>query len=72
MALTPTINRAEAALRRQHIHTLLGSKTPAEIRVWAGSDPDLVWAHSIADGLAMSGFLTLSDITEDEFDEIIN
>jgi hypothetical protein len=64
------LTRADAAARRNDIRTQLGRKTAAEIRVWASDINDRAWALTIAGRLAVSGFLTLADVTDDEFDSI--
>jgi len=58
------------------IRDVVGRRTPAEIRTYvlehADADPaDLAWLATVADRLALSGFLTLNDVTDDEFDDIV-
>lgn len=63
-----------SASDRDRVRTQIGRKTASEIRDWASnpvSGADRGWAHSIADRLALSGFLTLADVTDEEFDEIL-
>ena len=59
-----------------HVRDIVGRRTPAEIRSYvlehADADPqDLAWLTVIADRLAVSGFQTLNDVTDDEFDDIV-
>ena len=60
-----------AGARRDVVRALIGRKTPDEIRSWASADANREWALQLADRLAASGFLTLSDVTDSEFDTII-
>lgn len=71
MTNTLTMTRSEAAALRTNVRTQLGRKTATEIRDWAGCDATRGYALTIADRLAASGFLTLSDVTDDEFDQIL-
>ena len=56
--------------RRSDIRSQLGRKTAPDIRAWASTDAHRAWALPIAERLAVSGYLTLSDVTDDEFDAI--
>ena len=70
MSSTLETTRADASAHRDRIRSQLGRKTAAEIHTWVAAGPDREWALSIAGGLVMTGFLTLSDVTDDEFDAI--
>jgi hypothetical protein len=71
MSSTLETTRADASARRDRIRSQLGRKTAAEIRAWVTLADDRDWALTVADGLAVSGFLTLSDVTDDEFDDLL-
>jgi hypothetical protein len=57
--------------RRTDIRSQLGRKTATEIRSWANGEVHRAWSLPVADRLAASGYLTLSDVTDDEFDVIV-
>ena len=68
---TSTLTFLDAETRQRDVRTLIGRKTPAEIRDWAAASGGRDWALPIADRLAVSGYLTLADVTESEYVEIL-
>ena len=58
------------AISQADIVSAIGRKTPEQIREWAAAGPDRAWALDVADRLAISGYLTLADVTEDELVDI--
>ena len=60
-----------AEAKRDHIRTQIGRKTTSEIRTWVDAGDDRTWGNLIADRLELSGFMTLADVTDEEFDDII-
>lgn len=73
--MTITLTRS-ADQRRADIRSQIGRKTPEEIRVLIAERYDftpehLSWLSQVADRLAASGYLTLADLTDDEFDDIV-
>jgi hypothetical protein len=71
--MSPTLT---AEIKRDRVRSQIGRKTAAEIRTWveAGApetQDDRDWAFTIADRLELTGFLTLADVTDEEFDQII-
>ena len=70
MTITTTRTPSKAS-RRDIVRSLVGRKTPDEIRDWAASADGRTWALPLADRLATSGYLTLADVTDSEFDEIL-
>lgn len=70
IAFSHTDAVTHAAESRNQIRSQIGRRTAAEIRGWASDDSHRAWALPIADRLAVSGYLTLSDVTDDEFDLI--
>jgi hypothetical protein len=70
MTLVLENTRTNLAERRDAVRASIGRKTPAEIREWAANGTGRDWALDIADRLAVSGYLTLADVTDSEFDSI--
>lgn len=68
MAIVLETNRTETV--RDTIRASIGRKTPDEIRTWVDAGDDRGWAVEVADKLAASGYLTLADVTDSEFDSI--
>ncbi len=61
--------------RRDSVRAQIGRKTPAGLRDLAEERYDFTpehraWLNRVADRLSASGFLTLADVTDDEFDLI--
>jgi hypothetical protein len=71
MASTLNTSRTDATARRDHVRTQLGRKTAAEILAWSSLDVDRAWAELIALRLRTTGYLTLADLTDDEFDDLL-
>lgn len=72
MTITLTRTRAE---ERNGIRSQIGRKSPTEIRALIVERYDftpehLAWLAQVADRLSVSGYLTLADVTDQEFDEI--
>lgn len=70
MTLTAPIDR------RTSVRNQIGRRTPTEIRTLIVERPEsapehLAWLSQVADRLTASGFLTLADVTDDEFDIIV-
>jgi hypothetical protein len=70
MTLTNTLDRRTA------VRNEIGRRTPTEIRTLIVARPEseadhLAWLAQVADRLAASGFLTLADVTDEEFDVIV-
>ncbi len=70
MTLTTTYDRRQGVLNQ------LGRKTPTEIRALVVERYDftpehLAWLVRVADRLEQSGYQTLCDVTDDEFDDIV-
>jgi hypothetical protein len=73
--MTITLTRTEAE-HRNSIRNQIGQKTPEEIRALIVERYDftpehLAWLSNVADRLALSGYVTLADVTDDEFDDIV-
>jgi hypothetical protein len=73
--MTLTIPRT-ADERRNDVRNQIGRKTPSEIRALIVERYDftpehLAWLSNVADRLELSGYLTLCDVTDDEFDDIV-
>ena len=66
----------EAVERRISVRAQIGRKTADEILTLADERYDfkpehIGWLQSVAERLRQSGYLTLADVTDDEFDTII-
>lgn len=73
MTITTPPTRAE---ERNGIRSQIGRKSPSEIRELIVERYDftpehLAWLAQVADRLAGSGYLTLADVTDEEFDQIV-
>lgn len=66
----------EAVDRRSSVRAQIGRKTPDEILSLADERYDfkpehVSWLRTVAERLRQSGYLTLADVTDDEFDAIV-
>lgn len=71
--MTPTTT--SSVLRRDQIRDQIGRKTPAELHVLAVERYGFMaehqaWLVGTAERLEQSGYLTLADVTDAEFDAI--
>ncbi|OII27291.1 hypothetical protein [Frigoribacterium sp. MCBA15_019] len=67
MTFTPT---TLTPISQAGILSAIGRKAPEQIREWSAADTDRAWALDVADKLAVSGYVTLADVTEDELVDI--